>query len=62
MKMFAKHSSRFLWWDDMQEKYWELDTEIFRGKKLSRDLLIEGLDNKDAELEKDYDCACGRDW
>lgn len=64
MKMFAKHPQRFLWWDNLQEKYYKGNDEIFRGKKLSRQLLRDGFENKAEQLvaEKNFDCSCGKDW
>ena len=60
MAMYEKHPHRFLWWDDIQEKYYDGDDEIFRGRKLARDIFKEGGANEHEKI--DLSCSCGHDW
>lgn len=55
-KMYAKHPTRALWWNDMENKYYEEGAEIYRGHKVILDL-ANGVDHN----EQDINCACGKD-
>lgn len=59
-QMYEKYPHRFLFWDNLQEDFYKPGAEIFRGKKISRELFQ--TPTTDAEDEKDYPCSCGRDW
>ena len=56
LKMMAdKHTNRLLWWNEMEEKYWEEGADIFRGHKVALDL----YEKKEHE-NSDIACACGK--
>lgn len=52
-KMADKHSSRLIFWNDLENEFWQEGHDLYRGHKLAQNL-INGIDHED----KDMSCAC----
>ena len=54
-EMAKKYPTRLLWWNEMEETYYEKNSEIFRGHKVALDL-YENKEHSDVDIA----CACGK--